>query len=172
MPRPPVTLKPKIQVWHVLYCWLQHNHISNQSRFSWGLEVIEQIYCAVRCNLLLHMGLLSDCTVILRNVSDQGHHVGIAIWLHWLQAFIGKQTFPNHRWYSDANWGIIGWMVSIDIFIRLMHPIKFFPSLSINVAPKCHFPFNFQIKILILECWWPSFFIFFIWKGILQGSLL
>jgi hypothetical protein len=27
------------------------------------------------------MGLLSDCTVILRNVSDQGHHVGIAIWL-------------------------------------------------------------------------------------------
>ena len=32
-----------------------------------------------------------------------------------------------------------------------MHPITFFPSLSINVAPKCHFPFNFQIKILILE---------------------
>jgi hypothetical protein len=34
-------------------------------------------------------------TVILRNVSDQGHLVGndIAIWLDWLQAFIGKQTF-------------------------------------------------------------------------------
>ena len=32
-----------------------------------------------------------------------------------------------------------------------MHPITFFPSLSISVAPKCHFPFNFQIKILILE---------------------
>ena len=32
-----------------------------------------------------------------------------------------------------------------------MHPITFFPSLSINVAPKCHFPFNFQIKIFILE---------------------
>ena len=30
-------------------------------------------------------------------------------------------------------------------------PITFFPSLSINVALKCHFPFNFQIKILILE---------------------
>jgi hypothetical protein len=27
-----------------------------------------------------------------------------------------------------------------------MHPITFFPSLSINVAPKCHFPFNFQIN--------------------------
>ena len=30
----------------------------------------------------------------------------------------------------------------------------------INFAPKCHFPFNFQIKILSLECRWPSFFIF------------
>ena len=47
-------------------------------------------------------------TVILRNASDQGHRVGndIAIRLHWLQAFIGKQTTfsPNHRWYSDATW--------------------------------------------------------------------
>ena len=32
-----------------------------------------------------------------------------------------------------------------------MHPITFFPSLSINVAPKCHFPFNFQINFCILE---------------------
>jgi hypothetical protein len=43
-----------IKVWHVLYFWLQHYQISNQSRFSWGLEVIEQIYCAVRCNLMFH----------------------------------------------------------------------------------------------------------------------
>ena len=63
-----------------------------------------------------------------------------------------------------------GWMVSIDMFIRLMHPITFFPSLSINVAPKCHFPFNFQIKILILECWWPSFFIFFYLEGHITGK--
>ena len=42
----------------------------------------------------------------------------------------------------------------------------------VNFVPKCHFSFNFQIKILILECRWSSFFIFFIWKGILQGSLL
>jgi hypothetical protein len=55
MPPPPVTLKPKIQVWHVLYCWLQHKQISNQSRFRWGLEVIEQIYCTVGWNLLLHL---------------------------------------------------------------------------------------------------------------------
>jgi hypothetical protein len=34
---------------------LQHNQISNQSRFSWGLEVIEQIYFAVGWNLLLHL---------------------------------------------------------------------------------------------------------------------
>ena len=32
-----------------------------------------------------------------------------------------------------------------------MHPITFFPSLSLNVAPKCHFPFNFQINFFILE---------------------
>ena len=30
----------------------------------------------------------------------------------------------------------------------------------INFAPKCHFSCNFQIKILSLECRWPSFFIF------------
>ena len=30
----------------------------------------------------------------------------------------------------------------------------------INFAPKCHFPCNFQIKILGLECRWLSFFIF------------
>ena len=47
-----------------------------------------------------------------------------------------------------------------------------FSFIVYKCAPKCHFPFNFQIKILILECQRPSFFIFFIWKGIVQGSLL
>jgi hypothetical protein len=144
MHRPPVTLKPKIQVWHVLYCWLQHNHISNQSRFSWGLEVIEQIYCAVRCNLLLHMGLLSDCTVILRNVSDQGHHVGIAIWLHWLQAFIGKQTFPNHRWYSDANWGDY-WVNGLHWYVHQINASnKVFSFIVYKCCPKMPFSLQFS----------------------------
>ena len=49
-------------------------------------------------------------TVILRNVSDQGHHVGNDIPFDYIgyNRLSENKRFPNHRWYSDATWGEMG----------------------------------------------------------------
>ena len=64
--------------------------------------------------------------VILRNVSDQGHHVGNDIGYKRLSE---NKRFPNHRWYSDAIWGENGWMFSIikymlQIFFAIAEPFS------------------------------------------------
>ena len=46
-------------------------------------------------------------TVILRNVSDQEHHVVMILPFDYIgyKRLSENKRFPNHRWYSDATWG-------------------------------------------------------------------
>ena len=47
-------------------------------------------------------------TVILRNASDQGHHVGMIFDYIGYKRLSENKRFPNHRWYNDATWGEMG----------------------------------------------------------------
>jgi hypothetical protein len=115
-----------------------------------------------------HWPYIITVTLFFFHIDPTFYSLNVECLCIYLKGIIWKLKGKWHfgaTFIDNAGKNVIGCIYLMNISMGFTYSISDRWRMCTISYSIPNFPFNFQIKILILECRWPSFFIFFYLEG-------